>query len=417
MAYLPRIVDQVITRRLASAGAVLIEGPKACGKSFTAEQHCASSVYLDRDLQALEALTVDPSLVLSGAAPQLVDEWQLDATRVWNYVRHQVDDRRLPGQFVLTGSAVPVDDARRHTGAGRFARVSMRPMSLSESGDSTGVMSLAGMLAGQRPTGERTQHTVADIADLVVRGGWPLNIGLGIEEAAQANVDYLRTIAEVDLSRVDAARRDRRIAERLLGALARNIAMEQKVARLANEAQGDDQPLARSTAYDYLATLQRLLILEEQPAWAPHLRSRATLRKAPRTHFTDPSLAVASLGASPKRLLRDLELLGLLFESMAVRDMRVYAEPLGARVSHYRDSDGLEVDIVVQTRDDAWGAFEVKLGSGRLDDAARNLVAFAAKVDTTRVGAPAVLGIITATGYGYARDDGVMVIPIGALGP
>lgn len=411
------MLDRVLEQRLQSSGAVLLEGPKACGKTFTAERFTASQVYLDTDYAALDAVRVDPSLVLSGETPQLVDEWQLEATRIWNHVRSEVNRRAEPGQFVLTGSAVPADDTRRHTGAGRFARLTMRPMSLYESGESTGAMSLAALLAGERPTAA-TSLGVPDIAELVVRGGWPLNLQLPIEAAAQSNADYLRSIAEVDIARMDGVRRNPALVQRLLQALARNVAMEQKVTRLAAEVEGEDGTIARTTVYAFLDALRRLMVLEEQPPWSTHLRSRATLRTAPRNHLVDPSLAAAATAAGPNRLLGDLNYFGLLFESLAVRDCRVYAVPLDAAVHHYRDSDGLEVDIIIQTRDGGWGAFEVKLGGEQaIEVAAAGLLKFADKVDTTKVGEPAVLGIITASGYGYTRPDGVVITPIGALGP
>ncbi|MHA6512282.1 ATP-binding protein [Tessaracoccus sp. Z1128] len=417
MDYLPRIVDTLLSARLASSGAVLIEGPKACGKTRTAQRASASAVYLDVDEAALRALEVDPALVLSGAAPRLIDEWQLDGTRVWNFVRAEVDKRGAPGQFVLTGSAVPSDDVRRHSGAGRFARLVMRPLSLFESGESTGVLSLEAMLAGDRPTSPADATTPQRTAELVVRGGWPLNLGLSTRDAAAANRDYLRTVAEVDLPRISGPRRDPVRVMRFIQALARNTAMEHNVTRLATEAEGLDATVSRLSAHEYQDALTRLMLLEVQPAWATHLRSRARLRGRPRTHLVDPSLAAAALEASPTKLVRDLNTFGLLFESLAVRDARVYADALDGSVYHYRDSDGLEVDLIIATRDGTWGAFEVKLGPGQVDRAASSLLKFAAKVDTDKSGAPAVLGVITASGYGYTRPDGVMVIPIGAFGP
>jgi predicted AAA+ superfamily ATPase len=414
--YRPRVLDLLIRQRLGSAGVVLIEGPKACGKTFSAEQVTSSQLYLDIDYAAQEALKIDPGLVLGGDPPQLIDEWQVDATRVWNWVRSEANRRGVPGQFVLTGSAVPDDDAQRHTGAGRFARLTMRPMSLFESGESTGEMSLAALLAGARPTARPSSLQVSDLADLVVRGGWPLNLRMSVAAAAQANIDYLRTISEVDISRVDQTRRDPERAARLFQALARNVAMEQKVAKLAREAGGDDELLARSTVYELLGAMRRLMVIEELPPWSTHLRSRATLRTASRTHFVDPSLAAAALRASPASLLADLNTLGLLFESLVVRDSRIYSEPLAAGVRHYRDSDDLEVDLIVQTPN-AWGAFEVKLGAGQVDAAAESLLKFAAKVDTQKVGVPAVLAVVTGGGYGYTRPDGVVVVPVGAFGP
>ncbi|MDM8085327.1 DUF4143 domain-containing protein [Cellulomonas cellasea] len=415
-AYRERVIDGLLRERLQSSGAVVLEGPKACGKTFTAEQHAASRVYLDQDDAAMAALDVDPALVLSGAAPQLVDEWQLAATRVWNHVRAQVNQRGLPGQYILTGSAVPVDDDRRHTGAGRFAHLRMRPMSLFESGQSTGAMSLTALMAGERPTAPASGLTVPDLADLVVRGGWPLNLPLSTAAAARANADYLRTTTEVDIPRVD-TRRDPQLATRLMGALARNTAMELKVARLVAAVSAEGDPVARSTAYTYLSVLERLMLIENQPAWSTHLRSRARLRTAPRTHFVDPSLAAAALQAGPDRLLGDLETLGLLFESLVVRDLRVYGDALDAEICHYRDSNGAEVDAIVQTRGGQWGAFEVKLGSASIDAWAAKLLKFASDVDTDKAGPPAVLAVITGTGYGYTRPDGVVVVPIGTLGP
>lgn len=415
-SYRPRIVDRVLSERLASSGAVLIEGPKACGKTSTAEQVAVSRVYLDRDDEALAALAIDPALVLSGPAPQLVDEWQLDPTRVWNHVRRRVDEAQEQGLYILTGSAVPSDDERRHTGAGRVARVRMRPMSLVESGESTGEMSLGALLAGERPVATRTSRTVGDLAEILVRGGWPRNLGLTGPQFVRANRDYLATVVEVDLPRLG-TRRDPTSVQRLVRALARNTAMEHKVSKLVAEVSGEGGDIARSTVYAYLAALQQLLLLEEQPAWSTHLRSRARLQKASRTHFVDPSLAAAALRATPSRLLEDLNTLGLLFESLVVRDLRIYAELLDGEVLHYRDSNGLEVDAIVELDDGRWGAFEVKLGTGDIDAWAGRLLEFAATVDTAKVGAPAVLGIVTATGFGYTRPDGVVVVPVSALGP
>ena len=416
-AYRARVLDDVLLRRLESSGAVLIEGPKASGKTFTAARFSASQVYLDADPRALAAVHVEPSIVLNGEAPQLIDEWQLEATQVWNYVRAEVNRRGRPGQFLLTGSAVPHDDARRHTGAGRFARLTMRTMSLLETGDSSGAMSLAGLLAGQRPTANASL-SVEDVAALIVRGGWPLNDGLGIEAAAQANADYLRSIAEVDVARLDGVKRSPALVTRLLQALARNVAMEQKAARLAAQVEGDEGAIARSTVYAYLDALERLMVVEPQPPWSTHLRSRSTLRTASRTHLVDPSLAAAAVGAGPERLLADLNYMGLLFKSLVIRDLRVYSTPLDATVHHYRDSDDLEVDAIIQCRDGTWGAFEVKLGGERaIEDAATGLIRFADKVDSSKVGPPAVLGVITANGYGSTRPDGITVVPIGALGP
>jgi predicted AAA+ superfamily ATPase len=416
-AYLPRVVDDVIAERLRSAGAVLLEGPKACGKTRSAQRIAASAIFLDLDEAAQAAIQVDPTLVLTGDPPQLIDEWQVEATRVWNHVRSQVDARQAPGQFILTGSSVPNDDVRRHTGAGRVARITMRPMSLFESRDSSGAMSLAALMAGERPTSRQTDIGVSDIAGLIVRGGWPLIVDQPLPAAAQFTSDYVANICDVDASRVAGVRRDPHRVRRFLQSIARNIATEVKIARIAADVGSDGEALSRATVYDYLTVMRRLMVIEEQPPWAPHLRSRARLRQTSKMHFVDPSLATAALGAHPLQLLADLNYLGLLFESMVLRDARTYSGPLGASLHHYRDSDGLEVDLVMQTPSGTWGAFEVKLNPTRVDAAAASLLRFANKIDTDRVGQPAVLGVVTATGYGYTRADGVVVIPIVALGP
>lgn len=411
------MLDIVLADRLRSSGAVLLEGAKACGKTSTAEQVANNGVFLDRDPAALEAIRIDPSIVLNGAPPMLVDEWQLEATRVWNYVRGEVDRRAVPGQFVLTGSATPQDDERRHSGAGRFSRIVMRPMSLYESGHSTGSISLAALMAGERPTATSTL-TVPNVVDLVVSGGWPANLTRDVAAAARANVDYLRTITEVDIPRIDDARKNPVLAWRLCQALARNVAMEEVITRIAAEVESGSGNVARSTVYAYMSALERLMVVEPQPPWATHLRSRARLKDKSRTHFVDPSLAVAALSAGPNRLLKDLNYFGYLFESLVVRDCRIYSTPLDGTIYHYRDSNELEVDVIIETLSGRWGAFEVKLGGeDAIEDAAKSVLKFASKVDTEKVGEPGVLGVITAGRFGYTRPDGVVVVPIGALGP
>lgn len=419
VGYRPRVIDAVLAERLTSAGVVVVEGPKACGKTFTAEQVARSRVYLDTDRGALEGLRIEPSLVLNGEAPQLVDEWQVEGTLVWNFVRREVDRRQANGQFLLTGSAVPKDDVNRHTGAGRFARLQMRPMTLFETGESNGLMSLSALMAGERPSGRATDLPVPAIVEATVRGGWPRNQTLGVGQAARANSDYLANVAEVDIPRLDSTYRDPARIGRFLQALARNTAMEHKLARLVAETDADaaGAPLSRSTGGDYQSALERLMILETQPAWAPHLRSRTRLRGAARTHFVDPSLAAAALGAGPDRWLADLHAYGLLFESLVIRDLRVHGDAIDAKVFHYRDESQLEVDAILQTRTGAWGAFEVKLGAGHVDDGVQHLLSLAKKVDQDRIGPPAVLGVITTTPFGYTRPDGVVIIPVGSLGP
>jgi predicted AAA+ superfamily ATPase len=373
-------------------------------------------VLLDVDANARRAIDVDPRIVLEGPTPRLLDEWQIEPA-IWNHVRRAVDARSEPGQFILTGSAVPADDITRHTGAGRIARLRMRPMSLFETGRSVGCVSLAELLEGRmNPSGD-PGLTVVDLAEEVSVGGWPGLRGRGVATVLLALGDYLDEIARVDINRVDGTHRDPNRVMRLLQSLARNVATHVAVATLAKDAGGADGPLKDDTAREYLDALERLMVVEDQPVWAPHLRSKYRLRRAPKRHFVDPSLAVAGLRSTPERLLSDLNMFGFLFESLVVRDLRIYAQAADAHVLQYRDSSGLEVDAIVETRDGRWAAFEVKLGQGQVDDAAASLLRFAERIDTSRCGAPALLGVIVATGYGYCRDDGVHVIPVGALGP
>lgn len=413
---MPRVVDAVLRARLGAAGAVVIEGPKASGKTETARQVAASTVLLDVDQDARRAAAIDPSLILGGPVPRLVDEWQVEPD-LWNHVRRAVDDRGEPGQFVLTGSSVPADDVARHAGAGRFSFLRMRPMTLFESGHTNAGVSLSALLAGESPRCDDPGLSVKDIAERVTAGGWPAQVGRPVADAARAARDYLEQVRQVDVARVAGTRRDPARVQRLLRSLARNTSTPVAVTVLAADTGGGDGPLDRHTVAEYLNILDRLMVVEDQPAWAPHLRSRATLRTASKRHFVDPSLAVAALGAGPERLLADLNLLGLLFESLVIRDLRVLTQPLDAAVLHYRDQYGVEVDAVVQLPDGRWGAFEVKLGGRLVDEGAASLLRFRDTVDTSRSGEPGVLGVIAGTGFAYMRPDGIAVIPVGALAP
>lgn len=416
MRYAARVVDEELCRRLGAAGAVVIEGPKACGKTETARQQAASSVLLDIDASARQAFAVAPTLVLDGPAPRLIDEWQVEP-QVWNHIRRSIDDRGRAGQFILTGSSVPEDDVNRHTGAGRFSFLRMRPMTLFETGHTNGAVSLKALLAGEPPSSPDPGLTVAHLAERITVGGWPIQLGRGVREAAQGARDYLEQIRQIDVGRVAGSRRDPAKVGQLLRSLARNVATEVSTTVLAADAGGPDGPVDRHTVTGYLNVLDRLMIIEDQPAWAPHMRSRATLRSSPKRHFVDPSLAVAAMAAGPERLLHDLNLLGLLFESLVVRDLRVLSQPLDGHVLHYRDNYGLEVDAIVQLADGRWAAFEIKLGAGLVDEGAVSLRRFVDAVDIARCGEPACLAVISGTGFGYVRDDGIAVVPIGALAP
>lgn len=414
--YIPRVADAELAKRLASAGAVVIEGPRAAGKTETARRAAKSEVLLDVDASAREMVSIDAVRVLEGESPRLVDEWQLEPG-IWNHVRREVDARGSPGQFILTGSAVPPEDHVRHVGAGRFSLLRMRPMSLFEAGISNGEVSLAALLGGGTPSGQSPNLSISDLVDLAIVGGWPAQQGRAVDVAARAARDYLKQISDVDIGRVAGGRRDQSKVRALIRSLARNVATEVSHTALAADAGEGDAPLSRDTVSEYLDLLNRLMVIEDQPAWAPHLRSRAQLRTSPKRHFTDPSLAAAALGASPSQLLADLNTFGFMFESLAIRDLRVFAQALDGQVLHYRDNKGREVDAIVTLTDGRWGAFEIKLSPDRVEEGAEALLRFARAIDKSKTGEPSALGVITSRGYGYRRKDGVSVIPVGSLAP
>ena len=416
--YRPRIVDEELATRLGSAGAVLIEGPRACGKTATGRHHAASEVLLDVDAGLRHAAELEPGLVLEGPAPRLIDEWQT-VPSIWNHVRRAVDLGGGAGRFILTGSAVPPDDTTRHTGAGRMSRLSMRPMSLFESGHSTGEMSLGAMLRGEPVPAQHSRTTVTDLVELVCRGGWPGMIGAATNDAQRFVRDYLEEIRRADIRRVDGVRRDPVLVRRVLQSLARNVATEAAVSVIAADAGGNAGLLHPETVQSYLNALERVFAIEDQPAWSAHLRSRSRLRRSPKRHFVDPSLAVAALLRSgPNQLRADLGSFGLFFESLAVRDLRVHAQAHDAEVYHYRDNTGLEVDAIIETAAGAWMGVEIKLGGeGPIEDGARNLLKLRDRVDPDRTGLPAALVVIVGVGHGYTRPDGVVLAPLTALGP
>ena len=417
--YLPRVVDTEMRDALRASPAVLIEGPRACGKTWTGRRFAASEVMVDTAVRARIAANVDPAVLLDAPAPLLLDEWQL-APDIWNPMRRACDDRGRTGQFILTGSADPPDDITRHSGAGRVLRVRMRPMSLFESGESDGSLSLAGLFEPGRRSARDSGRHLGQIMAMACRGGWPVLVRSRADPSAALRVlrGYLGEISRTDVSRVDGVTRNPSGVSRLLASLARNIATEASFATLAADTAGDDPGIDRKTVSSYMAALSRLFIVEDLPAWRPHITSRAALRNAPKRHFTDPSLAAAALGATPKAVVSDLKFAGLLFESLVVRDLRVYGQSSGCHVSHYRDSDGLEVDAIVRRADGQWIAAEVKLGGEEaIGRAVRTLNRLRARVDPSRVGEPARLVVVTAGGYGYEHPDGVTVVPITALGP
>ncbi len=416
--YLARIADQEISRVLDIMPAVVIEGPKACGKTWAAQRMARSQVLFDVDDAARMGAELTPRLVLEGEEPRLLDEWQT-APGIWNHVRRACDEGSRRGRFILTGSAVPPDDITRHSGAGRIGRVRLRPMTLAETGESTGEASLGALLAGGDCMAGQPEVTIPDLVDSVCRGGWPRLLGADVVIAREYLRHYLDEICRSDLSAVDGVRRDPGGVRRLLASLGRNVATTAALTTLAalSSAPGSGS-LNRTTVAEYIRSLERLFVVEDLLQWRTHLRSKAMLRNGRKRHLVDPSLAAAAMGASPARLLSDLRSFGYLFESLVVRDLRVYAQANLANVWHYRDNTGLEIDAVVETRNGVWLAVEVKLGRRKgIDQAARSLLRLRDKVDKERIGEPVKLIVITATGYGYERPDGVSVVPITALGP
>ena len=415
--YRSRIVDDLLAVRLRAVPTVVIEGARGSGKTAAARQHARSEVRFDVDSHARALAELDPAAVIEGPEPRLLDEWQ-HAPAIWNHVRRASDEGRRPGRFILTGSAAPADDATRHTGAGRISRIWLRPMTLFETGHSNGVASMRSLLSSSRVAGTAREASMSDVTEALCRGGWPANIEAGTAAAQQYVRDYLDEIHRADIDNSGGRGRDPVGMRRLLRSLARNTATEASHSTLATDA-GGERPLHRDTVRAYIAALERVFVVEDQPAWSARLRSRSRLRRASKRHFVDPSLAVAALRAGPRRLVRDLELLGLLFESLVLRDLRVYAGACDGEVYHYRDNTGLEVDAVVETAAGEWLAAEAKLGGDKaIDTAARSLLKLRSRVDTDAVGEPAKLMVITAVGgYCYDRPDGVAVVPITALGP
>jgi uncharacterized protein len=418
--YVSRIADRLLADRLQGLGAVVIEGPKACGKTATARRLAGSEVLLDVDQDAARAAAVDPRLVLGGPVPRLLDEWQR-APGVWDAVRRAVDDRSTPGQFILTGSATPNDDVRRHSGAGRISVMRMRPMTLFEQGFSTGEISLAALMRGESPASVRSEIALPAYADRVVTGGWPQLLGVNITTARKFIRDYLETIVEYDVGEISEGRRDPQLVRRFLQAYAQLTAHPARMSTIIDRARGDSGEVegepgpTRWSAEPYLRALRRLMVVDEIEPWSPSLRSRSRLISVPKRHLVDPSLAAGLLGCSPDRLLADLNTYGYLFESLAARDVRIYAEANDASVFHYRERSGdLETDLVVEQADGRWAGFEVKLGGDLVDQAAADLMRLAGTRTTTE---PAVLAVITGTEYGYRRPDGVWVLPLGCLGP
>jgi len=414
MEYRTRLIDTILETRLKSSGAVLIEGAKGCGKTETAVQTAKSTVRFDADEQVRVKMEINPEMLLEGATPRLLDEWQ-EYPQIWNYVRRAVDERKSKGQFILTGSAAPNDKVKRHSGVGRFSVIKMRPMSFFERGWSSGEVSLKMLMQGEVPASNEVEFSLEDLVEKITIGGWPGLLHSGAAEGGQFSKDYVQLVAEVDISKDSNKRRDPLKVARLLQSLARNISTDVSVATLSNDTSGSDTKIDDETLSKYLSSLERLMVVDNIPAWNTHIRSSDKLRKAPKRHFVDPSLAVGALGLSVDKLLDDLNYLGLLYESLAARDLRIYAEANGAKIYHYRDSKGLEVDYIIEHADGTWGAFEVKLGLGAADGAASSLLALSKKIDTEKAKCPSTLTVITGNGFAHRRPDGVNVVPLSTL--
>lgn len=413
-SYEPRLIDILVERKLKSSGALVIRGPRAVGKTTTALHHAASSVRLDQRAEWIRAAELTPEVLLTGAVPRLIDEWQL-APSIWNSIRAEIDARGLPGQFILTGSATPAEDRTRHTGAGRMARLTLRPMTLSEQGKSTGQVQFTDLFTKGTSLGGLGGPTVPEYAELIVKGGWPALRRLDAATAMDALADYVDNLADVDLRTVDGRPEPLRMAA-LLKALARNSATEASLQKLAEEAELPSGNLSVPTVRKYLDQLTRIFVLEELPAWKPHIRSSIQTRVKPKWHFVDPSLATAALGVTPVGLLCDLNSMGLLFESLAVRDLRVYADVSDAKVSHYRDSTDLEIDAIVERRSGEWIGVEVKLGGERaIEEAVANFGKLRVRLTEPKLAHLASFCVITGGQASYTRPDGIHVISLGHL--
>lgn len=423
--YKKRIADEIIEKKLNSSGAVLVVGPKWCGKTTTSEQHSGSVNYISDPMNLNKNLIlaeININSLLEGEKPKLLDEWQI-IPQLWDAVRFSVDHSKGVGQFILTGSAVPMDDEEQkkihHTGTGRITTLRMRPMSLWESGDSNGAVSLQYLFdnPGSMILGESTS-SIEDVAFLICRGGWPIATTLGKEYALETAFSYYKAVADVDISRVDGVKRSSTRAKRLMRSLARHQGSQVTLTGIKNDmASNDTENLDVETVSSYIEALKKIYVIEDMEAWNPNLRSKAAIRTTDTRYYVDPSIATAALGIGPADLVNDLNTMGLLFETMAVRDLRTYAESIDGDVFHYRDSNGLECDSVIHLRNGRYGLVEIKLGGQALiEEGAKTLNKFESLIDTQKMSGPSFKMILTAVGsLAYKREDGIYVVPIDCL--
>ena len=419
-SYRPRIVDSALKRKLRGKGAVLIEGPKWCGKTTTAEQVSKSTLSVDdpSTVNTNKILSeIDPERLLTGDHPRLLDEWQV-APKLWDAVRHHVDRHKGHGQFILTGSSVPADISETiHSGTGRFGWLVMRPMSLYESGDSTGDVSLASLFESQ-PISGCSNLDLDRLTFLICRGGWPESVNMDDDVALDQAFDYIDAVIRNDMSRVDNIRRDPQKVRMLLRSYARNQGTQISQASIsADISSNDTEGVSEETVSEYLQALRKLYVIEDMKAWNPNLRSKTAIRTSDTRYFVDPSLAAASLRIGPQDLINNLNTTGFFFEALAVRDLRVYAESLDGDVYHYKDNLDNECDVVIHLRDGRYALLEVKLGGEKLiDEGVKTLKDVLRRIDTDKMGKPAFMAIITGTErYAYRRDDGIIILPLGAL--
>lgn len=421
MEYKHRIADGILEKKLRSKGAVLIEGPKWCGKTTTAEQQARSILYMDNPASFesnLQMAEIDPGILLEGDTPRLVDEWQL-APKLWDTMRFEVDHRHQVGQFILTGSAVPSDEESiKHSGTGRFSWLTMRPMSLYESGESNGKVSLSHLFESRENIVATNSLRIDDIAFLICRGGWPFACSLQGDAALAQAFDYVDAVIKKDVSRVDGTNRNITTTRLLMRSYARNQGSQATIGTIvADMMTNDENEIGIKTAGSYLDALRKIFVIEDSEAWNPNLRSKTAIRTANTRYFIDPSIGTAVLGLGPKDLINDLNTMGLFFETLCVRDLRIFADALDGQVFHYRDKSGLECDAVIHLRNGRYGLVEIKLGGDRLiNEGASNLLALVDKINTDKMKEPSFLMVLTGTGdFAYRRKDGVYVVPIGCL--
>jgi predicted AAA+ superfamily ATPase len=416
MAYITRIIEKDLSEKLAASGAVLIKGPKSCGKTETAKQYAKSVLEMDRNKQVPVIMATKPELLLLGETPRLIDEWQ-EHPEIWNYVRHEVDDRKAKGQFILTGSANPNDEIKLHSGSGRFTVIQMDTLTWQELGYSSGIVKLSDLLNGTVFDYYQDSIPLDFILDKMIVGGWPTLLNERTNHAMKLNTGYVDLLCEVDMGRVSGVKRDPLKVRSLLRSIARNTGTLVDNKTLEQDVKTSERnELSRNTISEYLDALSRLMILYEQPAFNPHVRSSASLRKSPKRHVCDTSLAVAVLGLDHESLKKDLNYAGFLFETLAIHELKVYGKTNDAEVFHYHDSYGLEIDAIVQKRNGDYAAFEIKLGVGYIEEAVKNLKKFESSIDTNKMAQPKSLNVITGTGMSYRRPDGINVISLAALG-